>query len=125
MTVTISPNARTFRPFFFARARMFNHELEEKLIVDPSVSPELSNHFFGIQRDPISAFCRFCVVIIMTGVNSEAHAGGHRGRPTPAAKAQHEEHRNALDGNVLQKTPVLAMAQAQRATDPAKVQCDT
>ena len=29
---------------------------------------------------------------------------------TQATKARHEEHRNALDGNVLQKTPVLAMA---------------
>jgi hypothetical protein len=32
---------------------------------------------------------------------------------TAATEVQHEDHRNALDGKVLQKTPVLAMAQAQ------------
>jgi hypothetical protein len=29
---------------------------------------------------------------------------------TPATEAQHDDHRNALDRKVLQKTPVLAMA---------------
>jgi hypothetical protein len=38
---------------------------------------------------------------------------------TPATEAQHEDHRNALDGKVLQRTPVLAMAQAQRTIAPA------
>src|SRR5260370_6849350 len=32
---------------------------------------------------------------------------------TPATEVQPEDHRNALDRKVLQKTPVLAMAQAQ------------
>jgi hypothetical protein len=32
---------------------------------------------------------------------------------TPATEVQPEDHRNALDGKVLQKTPVLAMTQAQ------------
>jgi len=32
---------------------------------------------------------------------------------TPATEMQPEDHRNALDTKVLQKTPVLAMAQAQ------------
>src|ERR1700738_981342 len=31
---------------------------------------------------------------------------------TPATEAQPEDHRNALDRKVLQKTPVLAMAQS-------------
>jgi hypothetical protein len=38
---------------------------------------------------------------------------------TPATEAQHDDHRNALDGKVLQRTPVLAMAQAQRTIAPA------
>jgi hypothetical protein len=33
--------------------------------------------------------------------------------PTPATKVQLEDHRNALDRKLLQKTPVLAMAQSQ------------
>src|SRR6202140_2476182 len=41
----------------------------------------------------------------------------HRSQPallaTPATEVQPEDHRNALDRKVLQKTPVLAMAQAQ------------
>ena len=37
----------------------------------------------------------------------------------PATEVQPEDHRNALDGKVLQKTPVLAMAQAQPCTGPA------
>jgi hypothetical protein len=41
----------------------------------------------------------------------------HRSQPsmpaTPATGVQQKDHRNALDGKVLQKTPVLAMAQAQ------------
>jgi hypothetical protein len=32
---------------------------------------------------------------------------------TPATEAQRDDHRNALDRKALQKTPVLAMAQAQ------------
>src|SRR5260370_28307259 len=32
---------------------------------------------------------------------------------TPGTEVQAEDHRNALDRKVLQKTPVLAMAQAQ------------
>jgi hypothetical protein len=32
---------------------------------------------------------------------------------TPGTEVQSEDHRNALDRKVLQKTPVLAMAQAQ------------
>jgi hypothetical protein len=32
---------------------------------------------------------------------------------TPATEVQPEDHRNALDRNVLQKTPALAMAEAQ------------
>ena len=32
---------------------------------------------------------------------------------TPVNEMQHEDHRNALDGKVLQKTPVLATTQAQ------------
>src|SRR5271166_3766947 len=32
---------------------------------------------------------------------------------TPATEVQPEDHRNALDRKVLQKTPVLAMAQVQ------------
>jgi len=32
---------------------------------------------------------------------------------TPATWVQPEDHRNALDRKALQKTPVLAMAQAQ------------
>ena len=31
----------------------------------------------------------------------------------PATEVQPEDHRNALDGKILQKTPVPAMAQAQ------------
>jgi len=42
-----------------------------------------------------------------------AHAGRSPRTATPATEVQHEDHRNALDGKVLQKTPVLAMAQAQ------------
>jgi len=34
-------------------------------------------------------------------------------RTHPATEVQPEDHRNALDRKVLQKTPVLAMAQAQ------------
>jgi outer membrane protein TolC len=33
--------------------------------------------------------------------------------PTSATETQHGDHPNALDGKVLQRTPVLAMAQAQ------------
>src|SRR5271165_655003 len=32
---------------------------------------------------------------------------------TPATEVQPQDHRNALDSNVLQKTPALAMAEAQ------------
>jgi len=32
---------------------------------------------------------------------------------TPATEVQHKDHRNTLDGKALQKTSVLAMAQAQ------------
>jgi hypothetical protein len=38
---------------------------------------------------------------------------------TSATDVQHGDHRNALDGNALQKTPVLDVAQAQTATCPA------
>jgi hypothetical protein len=33
--------------------------------------------------------------------------------PTSATETQHDDHRNAWDGKVLQKTPVLAMAEAR------------
>ena len=38
---------------------------------------------------------------------------------TPAIEVQPEDHRNALDRKVLQKTPVLAMPKHKRATGPA------
>ena len=52
------------------------------------------------------------------------HAYGAHARRSPrtatrATEVQHEDNRNALDGKVLQRTPVLAMAQAQRTIAPA------
>src|SRR5271166_2909852 len=41
------------------------------------------------------------------------HRSQSRLPPTPATGVQPEDHRNALDRKVLQKTPVLAMAQSQ------------
>src|SRR5271165_1709075 len=41
------------------------------------------------------------------------HRSQSRLPPTPATGVQPEHHRNALDRKVLQKTPVLAMAQSQ------------
>jgi hypothetical protein len=38
---------------------------------------------------------------------------------TPAPEVQPEDHRNALDRNALQKTPVLAMPKRKRTTGPA------
>jgi hypothetical protein len=44
--------------------------------------------------------------------------GGHQ-TATLATRVQHEDHRNALDRRGLQRTPALAMAQAQRCHSPA------
>src|ERR1700736_307156 len=48
-----------------------------------------------------------------------AHAGMSPRIATLATELQHENHRNALDGKVLQKTRVLAADPAQTATCPA------
>ena len=45
--------------------------------------------------------------------------GGHRGTATPATEVQHNDHRNALGGNVLQKTPGSLWRKRKRATAPA------
>jgi hypothetical protein len=40
---------------------------------------------------------------------------------TPAPEVQPEDHRNALDRNALQKTPVLAMPKRKRTTSAPKL----
>jgi hypothetical protein len=48
-----------------------------------------------------------------------AHAGRSPRTATPATEVQHNDHRNALGGNVLQKTPGSLWRKRKRATGPA------